>query len=110
MVQLQSDLKQLEEAGIRVVAISYDSVDVLAKFAADRQITFPLLSDSDSQVIKSFGILNKEASGRTAGIPYPGTYLIDGKGVIRAKLFLDGYKDRHATEALIEAAAALKKE
>jgi hypothetical protein len=36
--------------------------------------------------------------------------LIDGKGVIRAKLFLDGYKDRHATEALIEAAKDLKKE
>jgi hypothetical protein len=28
--------------------------------------------------------------------------------VIRAKLFLEGYKDRHATDALIKAAAALK--
>ena len=108
MVQLQSDLKVLEGAGIRVVAISYDSVEVLAKFADERKITFPLLSDSESQVIKSFGILNKEASGRTAGIPYPGTYLIDSQGIIRAKLFLDGYKERHATEALIKAAAELK--
>lgn len=107
MVQLQSDLKKLEEAGIRVVAVSYDSVEVLAKFAAERKIKFPLLSDSKSEVIKSFGILNKEATGRTAGIPYPGTYLIDSKGVIRAKLFLDGYKERHAIDALIKAAAEL---
>lgn len=91
------------------MAISYDSVEVLSKFAAEMKITFPLLSDSDSMVITSFGILNKEASGRTAGIPHPGTYLIDSKGVIRAKLFLDGYKQRHTTDALIEAAADLKK-
>ncbi|MDA1229317.1 MAG: redoxin domain-containing protein [Planctomycetota bacterium] len=109
MVQLQTDSKELEAAGIRVIAISYDSVEVLAKFASDKKIAFPLLSDNDSLVIKSFGILNKEASGRTAGIPYPGTYLIDSMGVIRAKLFLDGYKQRHATDALIEAAAELKK-
>ncbi len=109
MVQLQTDLKSLEDAGIRVVAISYDSVEVLAKFAADEKITFPLLSDSDSEVIKAFGILNKEASGRTAGIPYPGTYLIDSRGIIRAKLFRDGYKARHATDELIKAAAELKK-
>lgn len=110
MVQLQGDLKELEKAGIRVVAISYDSVDVLAKFAADCKIAFPLLSDSESKVIKSFGILNKEATGRTAGVPYPGTYLIDAKGVVRAKLFLDGYKNRHATDALIKAAAELKRD
>jgi peroxiredoxin Q/BCP len=110
LVQLQSDLKALEEARIRVVGVSYDSVDVLAKFTDERKITFPLLSDNESQVIKAFGILNQEASGRTAGIPYPGTYLIDGKGVIRAKLFLEGYKDRHATEALIKAAKELKLE
>ena len=109
MVQLQGDLKTLEDAGVRIVAVSYDSVDVLARFAAEKKITFPLLSDSESEVIKSFGILNKEATGRTAGIPYPGTYLIDSQGVIRAKLFLDGYKNRHATEALIKAAADLKK-
>lgn len=94
---------------MRVVAISYDPVNVLARFAASEKITYPLLSDPDSAVIKAFGILNKEASGRTAGIPYPGTYLIDSEGVVRAKLFLDGYRDRHATEALIKAAAELKK-
>jgi peroxiredoxin Q/BCP len=109
LVQLQSDLKTLADAGIRVVAISYDSVEVLAKFAAERMITFPLLSDSESQVIESFGILNKEASGPTAGIPYPGTYLIDSGGVVRAKLFLEDYKDRHTTEALIKAAAESSK-
>jgi hypothetical protein len=41
-------------------------------------------------------------------VPYPGTFLIDKDGVIRAKLFLDGYRERHATEELIKAAEAIK--
>ena len=43
-----------------------------------------------------------------AGIPYPGTVVVDQQGTIRAKLFLDGYKDRHATEALVKAVKEIK--
>ena len=93
---------------IQVVAISYDPVEVLAKFADKRKITFPLLSDPGSKTIRAYGLLNKEAKGRTEGIPYPGTVLIDKDGVIRGKLFLEGYRDRHSTAELIKAARAIK--
>jgi peroxiredoxin Q/BCP len=105
---LQKGLQSLEDKQIRVVAISYDSVEVLAKFAEKQKITFPLLSDPDSKVIKDYGLLNKEAKGKTEGIPYPGTMLIDRDGVIRAKLFFDGYRERHAAEDIIKAAAEIK--
>jgi len=81
---------------------------VLAKFADKRKITFPLLSDSGSKTIRAYGLLNKDAKGRTEGIPYPGTILLDRNAVIRAKLFLEGYKDRHTTDALIKAAQSFK--
>jgi peroxiredoxin len=80
----------------------------LAKFADKRRITFPLLSDPESKTIIAYGLLNKEAKGKTEGIPYPGTFLIDKDGVIRDKLFLDGYRRRHSTEELIKAAEAIK--
>jgi peroxiredoxin len=67
-----------------------------------------LLSDAGSKTIAAYGLLNKEAKGRAEGIPYPGTLVIDQKGVIRAKLFLDGYRERHTTEALIKAAKGIK--
>jgi peroxiredoxin Q/BCP len=105
---LQKGLKSLEDKQIRVVAISYDPVEVLAKFAEKHKITFPLLSDPDSKVIKDYGLLNKEAKGKTEGIPYPGTVLIDRDGVIRAKLFFDGYRERHAAEDILKAAAEIK--
>jgi peroxiredoxin len=81
---------------------------VLAKFADKRKITFPLLSDSGSKTISAYGLLNKDAKGKAEGIPYPGTILLDQDGVIRAKLFLDGYKDRHSTDDLIKAAQSIK--
>ena len=80
----------------------------MAKFADKRRITFPLLSDPESKTIIAYGLLNKEAKGKTEGIPYPGTFLIDKDGVIRDKLFLDGYRRRHSTEELIKATEAIK--
>jgi peroxiredoxin len=81
---------------------------VLARFTEKQKITYPLLSDAGSKTITAYGLLNKEAKGKTEGIPYPGTVVIDREGVIRTKLFLDGYRQRHATEALIKAAEGIK--
>ena len=103
MVELQASLKEIEATGGRMVAISYDSAAVLKRFAAKSSITFPLLSDVGSKTIDAYGIRNKEAPERWSGIPYPGTFIVDTKGVIRAKLFLDGYKERAAPEAVVQA-------
>ena len=57
-MELQDRVEELREQGLGVAAISYDSEEVLADFSQRRGITFPLLSDDDSEVIKAFGILN----------------------------------------------------
>ena len=57
-MELQDRLTELTEAGVGVAAISYDSEKTLAVFAERRGITFPLLSDDESAVIKEYGILN----------------------------------------------------
>lgn len=110
MVQLQKDLDKIEATGTQVVGISYDPVDVLKKFSDKSNVTFPLLYDEESKTIKAYGILNKsqKKGSRGYGIPYPGTFLVDEQGVVRAKLFLDGYIKRHSTDDLIEAANGVK--
>lgn len=108
MVQLQRDLKSLDDAGVQVVGISYDEPTVLKRFSDRAKITFPLLSDPQSKTIDAYHIRNESAKGRAQGIPHPGTFLLDQQGVIRAKLFLEGYRDRHSTEALVKAAKAVK--
>ena len=96
-------MKEIEATGTRLVAISYDSVEVLEGFARKREITYLLLSDVGSRVIDAYGVRNLEAKGsRIDGVPHPVTFIIDKNGVIRAKLFREGYRDRHSADELIE--------
>jgi peroxiredoxin len=108
LVQLQGDLKSIEDSGVRVVGISYDDAKVLKTFSDRMKITFPLLSDPGSKTIDAYHIRNEVAKGKAQGVPNPGTFILDQAGVIRAKLFLEGYRDRHSTDALIQAAKAVK--
>ena len=103
-MQLQADRKKIEDAGVTLVAVSYDATDVLADCAKDKAIAFPLLSDAGSKTIDAYGV--RDSSGN--GYPHPETFLIDKEGVVRARLSVEGYKTRHSTEDLIEAAKRLK--
>jgi peroxiredoxin Q/BCP len=108
LVQLQTDKKAIDDAGIQLIGISYDSPEKLKKFSDRSKIAFPLLSDTDSKTIDAYHIRNNAAKGKSVGVPEPGTFILDQAGVIRAKLFLEGYRERHSTEELIEAAKAVK--
>jgi peroxiredoxin len=105
---LQRDLKSIEDAGVQLIGISYDSPAVLKTFSDRAKITFPLLSDPESTTIEAYHIRNEAAKAKAEGVPNPGTFILDQAGVIRAKLFLEGYRQRHTTEALIMAAMAVK--
>ena len=54
LVELQQALPRFEAAGIKLYAVSYDEPEALAEFARHHGITFPLLSDKGSKVIKRY--------------------------------------------------------
>ena len=58
-MELQQRAPEIEQAGTALFAISYDSVDVLAGFAREHGISFPLLSDEGSRVIRELGLYNE---------------------------------------------------
>lgn len=105
-MQLQSKLTELKQAGITPVAVSYDPVKILARFAKDKKIGYPLLSDPGSKVIGSYKILLSPGrkGSRLAGVPHPGTFIIGQNGKIIAKLAHDGYRNRHSADEIIDAA------
>ncbi len=109
MVQLQKDLNRINEAGIDLVAVSYDAADTLKGFAEKKMIQYPLLSDPKSEAIGAFKIRNQEVKkgSRLDGIPHPGTFLVDSDGVVRGKLFYSVRK-RHGSDELIELAASVR--
>lgn len=104
-MELEHDLPRIKAQGYGLAAISYDSVAVLKSFADRRGITFPLLSDPESKIIREFGILNETAQKDTPfyGIPYPGTYLVNRAGVVQAKYFVNDFRERDtAAEILVK--------
>ena len=121
-MELQERHEELRQQGFGVVAISYDSEEVLAAFAERKSITtLPLLSDDDSSVIRQFGIYNtvaEEGVGPNAdnadvkadvekyvsvfgagqvivGTPYPGTFIVDRQGRVTARFFEEFYRERN---------------
>jgi peroxiredoxin len=89
-------------------------VDVLARFTATPGITFPLLFDAGSQVIRqlrmldeqvykhhaAFGVPNRE--DRFWGVPYPGEFLLDERGVVTQKRFQKNYREWETSQAILE--------
>ncbi len=85
-----------------MAALSYDSPEVLRAFADRHAIAFPLMSDPGSKTIEAWGLLNREVSGREAGIPYPGTFLIDRDGRVVERAFEANYRERITGASILE--------
>jgi hypothetical protein len=108
-VELQGRYDELREQGLGLAAISYDPPGTLKAFADSRKITFPLLSDTGSATIKRYGIFNMEQQdpqARTYGIPHPGTFIVDRKGIVRARYFEEAYQERYTTATILTAQGA----
>jgi hypothetical protein len=86
-----------------LAAISYDPVAVLADFSRRRGITFPLLSDSGSETIKRYGILNTTIDPKNTlyGYPFPGTFIVNKQGLVTARYFEEAYQERNTVSSIL---------
>ena len=110
LVELQEELEGFRQAGLSVVAMTYDSPDQQEVFVKRYDIEFPMLSDIDAASMIALDILNTEypPGDDSYGIPYPGIFLLDQEMRILGKLFLEDYSQRmEATEVLALARARL---
>ena len=99
----------LASRGYALVGLSYDSPEVLAKFAAERKVSWPLLSDPQSRVIDGWQLRDPAypAGNRAFGVPLASVYVIDRKGIIRARLMETNFRVRPQPEAVLAAVDAL---
>jgi peroxiredoxin len=126
-VELQGRVNDLERQGLGLAVITYDPPEVLARFSAQRGITFPLLSDAGSATITRYGILNPvpqmalgpnrddprvkallqtyvtggNAQARQVGIAFPGTFVLDRQGRVTSRFFEDYYVERNTVSSLM---------
>lgn len=76
---------------------------MLRRFAGKYGITYPLLSDPDSRVIRRFGLFNPNMPEGTFlyGVPFPGTYLLDSAARVQAKSFVVDHTNRTTVPSLL---------
>ena len=110
LIELEDSRQELARRGLGVAAISYDSIQVLKSFADRRHITVSLLSDEDSKMIRSFGILDEEVpkSSEFYGIPHPITFVVDANGVIQSRTSEEDFRRRFTVGNLIGRKADVK--
>lgn len=101
-MELEEKAAGIRASGYGIAGISYDSQEILKDFATRKHLTFPLLSDPKSEIIKRFGILNPvPKSGEVAyGVPHPGIFIVDPAGVVQSKFFEDKYTDRQTASSI----------
>ncbi len=79
----RDSLASFRSAGYRVLGVSPDSVDKLAAFAANEDLSFPLLSDEDHAVAEAYGAWGEKKNyGRTYEGLIRSTVVIDPDGKV----------------------------
>ena len=79
----RDSLASLQGAGYAVIGISPDPPAKLAKFRERDALTFPLLSDADRAVLRSYGAFGEKTMyGKTVTGVIRSTFVVDEKGAI----------------------------
>jgi thioredoxin-dependent peroxiredoxin len=79
----RDNLAELNGAGLDVLGISPDKPAKLAKFRDQEELTFPLLSDADKDVLTAWGAYGeKQMYGKTVTGVIRSTFVIDPEGKI----------------------------
>jgi peroxiredoxin len=113
LVELQEAWPAFQQAGVALFAVSYDDIATLSAFAEKHGITYPLLSDEGSATIRGLGLLNEQLEQQHAfyrvamrdehrGIPYPGAFVVDERGLIREKHFEQSFRVRPTSSIMLE--------
>ncbi|MEM9053861.1 MAG: peroxiredoxin family protein [Pseudomonadota bacterium] len=103
---------ELSEAGWNLSVITYDVPETLKAFGEAEELSYTLLSDTDSTMIDAFGLRNTKvpADSRFAGIPHPAIVYVGTDGNVEAVLREEGYRTRPAKEVVISTAQSLAAE
>lgn len=123
--QLAEIEAQLYDMGVQIVGISPDRPEYLKESTMEHELSYQLLSDSDMNAAKKFGLafrvdsttINRYKNGgldlaERAGedhylLPVPAAFLVDTTGTIHYRYFNPDYKVRVGNEELLTVSEGL---
>lgn len=96
----ERSLEEFRKADVAVVGASTDPPQANARFAANQELHFPLLSDVGGHAVQALGIRSERGTARRC------SFLIDSEGIVR-QIWDPVRIDGHAA-AVLAAARSLR--
>lgn len=109
LVDVNRHLEQFKAQGLGVVSVSVDEVPLIAAFAREQRIGYPMLSDPKGAINLSLGIRDEQypLGTKAYGVPRPTLYVIDRLGTVRLRYMEPTYKTRPDLDAVLKDVAQL---
>ena len=107
MCDARDNFQKYESMDAQVLGISVDSPFTLAKFKAENNLNFPLLSDFNKKTIKKYGLYFEKFPLNMVGVAARAVVVLDKKGIVRYKEVLENPGNSPNFVALREAVAAI---
>lgn len=120
LTEFTQKAKQIEAAGAKLIAISSESYDNVAKTKKQTGANFTIISDADGSIRKAFDVnfkvteeyqamihdklkasIAETNANKQAELPVPATFIIDKTGKIVYKQFNPDYKIRASVEDIL---------
>ena len=100
-------MRELEQRGVRPVAISVDSPEESATLCKKAGYTYTFLSDPEAEVIRHYDLLHPAAGIGGKDIARPAEFLVDASGVVRWRNLTEDLRVRAIPEDVLKGAQLL---
>ncbi len=100
-------MRQLQQRGVRPVAISVDAPQESAALCRQAGYTYTFLSDPKAEVIRRYDLLHRGGGIDGKDIARPAEFLIDASGVVRWRNLTEDFRERATPHELLKAAQVL---
>lgn len=108
LCSIRDNIAVYNNANAQVLGISVDSPFTLAKFKAEQNLNFPLLSDFNKEVSSAYGAIYDAFIGWMKGVSKRSAFVIDANGVIQYAEVLESAGDLPNFEAINATLSSLK--
>jgi glutaredoxin-dependent peroxiredoxin len=110
LCETRDDIAIYNDLNTEVIGISIDTLHSLARYKAEYNLNFKLLSDFNKEVIRAYDVMYEEYNYGMKGVAKRAVYVIDGEGIIRHIEVLEKagqMPDLEATKEAIRSLAAV---
>jgi glutaredoxin-dependent peroxiredoxin len=106
MCTFRDSMAELNKSNAQVLGVSTDTFFALKAWGDAQKLNFPLLSDYNKNVIRSYGVVNPDMIG-LKDISKRAVFVIDRSGVVKHREVLDDARNEPSYDKVKQALASL---